>query len=189
FTPPDGSDTVLSLSSPPHPFPAAWDLADCECYGHSNRCSFIDFLNLVTCISCKHNTRGQHCQYYCNCNRVGSLANRCNETGYCECKDGGVTGPKCTCYENQRCLCPPGAKGLLCEQTKCEGEDTECDSVSGTYLSLSAFVASADKQRSCAIKIPREEAKKELGQPENVASSEEPSSSQAGVSWSLLAKR
>ncbi|XP_039178890.1 netrin-G2 isoform X1 [Crotalus tigris] len=165
---------------------------DCECYGHSNRCSFIDFLNLVTCISCKHNTRGQHCQYCrlgyfrnssaelddenvcvdCNCNRIGSLANRCNETGYCECKGGGVTGPKCddclpgyywrqgclpnicddellicqnggTCYENQRCLCPPGTKGVLCEQTKCEGEDTECDSVSGTYLSLSAFVASA----------------------------------------------
>ncbi|XP_026543100.1 netrin-G2 [Notechis scutatus] len=171
---------------------AAPNFGNCECYGHSNRCSFIDFLNLVTCISCKHNTRGQHCQYCrlgyfrnssaelddenvcvdCNCNRVGSLANRCNETGYCECKDGGVTGPKCddclpgyywrqgclpnvcddellicqnggTCYENQRCLCPPGAKGLLCEQTKCEGEDTECDSVSGTYLSLSAFVASA----------------------------------------------
>ncbi|KAM3825392.1 LOW QUALITY PROTEIN: netrin-G2 [Vipera latastei] len=165
---------------------------NCECYGHSNRCSFIDFLNLVTCISCKHNTRGQHCQYCrlgyfrnssaelddenvcvdCNCNRIGSLANRCNETGYCECKGGGVTGPKCddclpgyywrqgclpnvcddellicqnggTCYENQRCLCPPGTKGVLCEQTKCEGEDTECDSVSGTYLSLSAFVASA----------------------------------------------
>lgn len=37
--------------------------ADCECYGHSNRCSYIDFLNVVTCVSCKHNTRGQHCQH------------------------------------------------------------------------------------------------------------------------------
>lgn len=36
---------------------------DCECYGHSNRCSYIDFLNVVTCVSCKHNTRGQHCQH------------------------------------------------------------------------------------------------------------------------------
>ncbi|ETE65357.1 Netrin-G2, partial [Ophiophagus hannah] len=111
-----------------------------------------------------------------------STANVCDDE-LLICQNGG------TCYENQRCLCPPGAKGLLCEQTKCEGEDTECDSVSGTYLSLSAFVASADKQRSCTVKIPREEAKKELGQPENVASSEEPSSSRAGVSWSLLAKR
>lgn len=36
---------------------------DFECYGHSNRCSYIDFLNVVTCVSCKHNTRGQHCQH------------------------------------------------------------------------------------------------------------------------------
>uniref|UniRef100_A0A493TUM1 Laminin EGF-like domain-containing protein n=1 Tax=Anas platyrhynchos platyrhynchos TaxID=8840 RepID=A0A493TUM1_ANAPP len=88
--------------------------ADCECYGHSNRCSYIDFLNVVTCVSCKHNTRGQHCQHCrlgfyrnssaelddenvcieCNCNQIGSLHDRCNETGYCECKEG-ATGPKC----------------------------------------------------------------------------------------------
>ncbi|KAI3373035.1 hypothetical protein L3Q82_023473 [Scortum barcoo] len=36
---------------------------DCECNGHSNRCSYIDFINVVTCVSCKHNTRGQNCQY------------------------------------------------------------------------------------------------------------------------------
>ncbi|MEQ2171091.1 hypothetical protein GOODEAATRI_007139 [Goodea atripinnis] len=36
---------------------------DCECYGHSNRCSYIDYLNIVTCVSCKHNTRGQNCQH------------------------------------------------------------------------------------------------------------------------------
>ncbi|XP_015423225.1 PREDICTED: netrin-G2 [Myotis davidii] len=39
------------------------EFQDCECYGHSNRCSYIDFLNVVTCVSCKHNTRGQHCQH------------------------------------------------------------------------------------------------------------------------------
>ncbi|XP_033614971.1 netrin-G2 isoform X1 [Fukomys damarensis] len=39
------------------------EFPDCECYGHSNRCSYIDFLNVVTCVSCKHNTRGQHCQH------------------------------------------------------------------------------------------------------------------------------
>uniref|UniRef100_A0A4W5LE14 Laminin EGF-like domain-containing protein n=1 Tax=Hucho hucho TaxID=62062 RepID=A0A4W5LE14_9TELE len=39
------------------------DFKDCECYGHSNRCSYIDYLNIVTCVSCKHNTRGQNCQH------------------------------------------------------------------------------------------------------------------------------
>ena len=48
------SCTNTSLLSP---------LADCECYGHSNRCSYIDFINIVTCVSCKHNTRGQNCQH------------------------------------------------------------------------------------------------------------------------------
>ncbi|XP_061624941.1 uncharacterized protein ntng2a isoform X5 [Phyllopteryx taeniolatus] len=36
---------------------------ECECNGHSNRCSFMDFLNVVTCVSCKHNTRGHRCQH------------------------------------------------------------------------------------------------------------------------------
>lgn len=44
------------------PFTLPVFLQDCECFGHSNRCSYIEVLNAVICVSCKHNTRGQHCQ-------------------------------------------------------------------------------------------------------------------------------
>lgn len=64
----EGSSKACGSSPPPGreggPGPSSLLLpADCECYGHSNRCSYIDFLNVVTCVSCKHNTRGQHCQH------------------------------------------------------------------------------------------------------------------------------
>ncbi|XP_032979165.1 netrin-G2 isoform X1 [Rhinolophus ferrumequinum] len=146
---------------------------DCECYGHSNRCSYIDFLNVVTCVSCKHNTRGQHCQHCrlgfyrngsaelddenvcieCNCNQIGSVHDRCNETGFCECREGAA-GPKCddclpthywrqgcypnvcdddqllcqnggTCLQNQRCACPRGYTGVHCEQPRCDSADDD----------------------------------------------------------------
>ncbi|XP_061406375.1 netrin-G1-like isoform X2 [Lethenteron reissneri] len=90
------------------------DNPECQCYGHSNRCSFIELLSAVTCVSCKHNTRGQRCQYCrpghyrnaslplsdenvciaCECNPFGSASDRCNGTGQCECKEG-ASGLKC----------------------------------------------------------------------------------------------
>uniref|UniRef100_A0A8C6UDE4 Netrin g2b n=1 Tax=Neogobius melanostomus TaxID=47308 RepID=A0A8C6UDE4_9GOBI len=157
------------------------------CYGHSNRCSYIDYLNIVTCVSCKHNTRGQNCQhcrlgYYrnataelddesvcveCNCNQMGSVHDRCNGTGFCQCKEG-ASGVKCdecvsgyywkqgcypnvcdeemllcqnggTCYQNQKCICPPEFKGVLCQQSRCEaGKD--CNGASSVHLSTALLL-------------------------------------------------
>uniref|UniRef100_M3ZWA8 Netrin-G1 n=1 Tax=Xiphophorus maculatus TaxID=8083 RepID=M3ZWA8_XIPMA len=111
----------------------------CECFGHSNRCSYLEVINTVICVSCKHNTRGQHCQlcklgYYrnasaelddenvcieCNCNPSGSVSDHCNGTGYCTCKEG-TTGPKC-----QECL-----PGYLwengCKSRVCDNELLRC---------------------------------------------------------------
>ncbi|KAM3860308.1 netrin-G1 [Diretmus argenteus] len=112
---------------------------DCECFGHSNRCSYIELLNTVICVSCKHNTRGQHCQlcklgYYrnssaeldhenvcidCNCNPFGSVTDRCNGTGFCKCKEG-TTGPKC-----QECL-PGYLWNNGCKSRVCDNELLRC---------------------------------------------------------------
>ncbi|XP_026176973.1 netrin-G2 [Mastacembelus armatus] len=87
---------------------------DCECNGHSSRCSYIDFINVITCVSCKHNTRGQNCQYCrlgyyrnislslddenicveCDCDLDGSVSPHCLDSGLCQCKDGS-TGRRC----------------------------------------------------------------------------------------------
>ncbi|KFO31944.1 Netrin-G2 [Fukomys damarensis] len=72
------------------------EFPDCECYGHSNRCSYIDFLNVVTCVSCKHNTRGQHCQHC----RLGYYRN-----GSAELDDENV------CIGLQAALEPKGHQG------------------------------------------------------------------------------
>uniref|UniRef100_A0A3B5LXE4 Netrin G2 n=1 Tax=Xiphophorus couchianus TaxID=32473 RepID=A0A3B5LXE4_9TELE len=84
------------------------------CNGHSNRCSYIDFINVVTCVSCKHNTRGQSCQYCrlgyyrnaslpldddnicveCDCDPDGSASPHCSDLGLCRCK-AGATGRRC----------------------------------------------------------------------------------------------
>ncbi|XP_056319961.1 netrin-G2 [Danio aesculapii] len=156
---------------------------NCECNGHSNRCSYIDFINIVTCVSCKHNTRGQNCQHCrlgyfrnasaelddenvcieCNCNQLGSIHARCNDTGFCQCRDG-TAGQKCedclpgytwkqgcvpnvcddefllcqnggSCIQNQKCVCPPNFRGVLCEQPRCQGEKGCIDGASACYLS------------------------------------------------------
>ncbi|XP_057215968.1 netrin-G2 [Triplophysa rosa] len=163
------------------------DFKDCECNGHSNRCSYIDFLNIVTCVSCKHNTRGQNCEHCrmgfykntsaepddenvcieCNCNTMGSVHDRCNGTGFCQCKDG-ATGVKCdeclpgyywkqgcfpnvcdeelllcqnggTCFQNQRCICTPDFKGVLCQQSRCDG-GKKCNGANGLGLSLALLL-------------------------------------------------
>uniref|UniRef100_A0A8C2YYJ8 Netrin G2 n=1 Tax=Cyclopterus lumpus TaxID=8103 RepID=A0A8C2YYJ8_CYCLU len=99
------------------PLPKGTANTYCECNGHSNRCSYIDFINMVTCVSCKHNTRGQKCQYCrlgyyrdaslrlededvcvdCDCDMEGSASPHCSDSGLCQCK-GGATGRRCdTC--------------------------------------------------------------------------------------------
>uniref|UniRef100_A0A8C2A139 Netrin-G1 n=1 Tax=Cyprinus carpio TaxID=7962 RepID=A0A8C2A139_CYPCA len=112
---------------------------NCECFSHSNRCSYIEVLNTVICVSCKHNTRGQHCQlcklgYFrnasaelddenvcidCNCNPFGSDTDRCNGTGYCKCKEG-ATGAKC-----HECL-PGYLWDNGCKSRVCDSELLRC---------------------------------------------------------------
>uniref|UniRef100_A0A3B4GUX2 Netrin g2a n=1 Tax=Pundamilia nyererei TaxID=303518 RepID=A0A3B4GUX2_9CICH len=80
----------------------------------TNKSFYIDFINVVTCVSCKHNTRGQNCQYCrlgyyrnaslpltdenvcveCECHADGSVSPRCLDSGLCQCKDG-ATGRRC----------------------------------------------------------------------------------------------
>ncbi|XP_066481635.1 netrin-G1 [Tiliqua scincoides] len=161
--------------------PSISSIGNCECFGHSNRCSYIDLLNTFICVSCKHNTRGQHCElcrlgYFrnasaklddenvcieCNCNPIGSVHDRCNENGICQCKKG-TTGPKCdkclwryhwhirgcqsnvcdnevqicqnggTCHNNVRCLCPAAYTGILCEEKRsCKLDPESCNQRSG----------------------------------------------------------
>ncbi|XP_077188946.1 netrin-G1 isoform X2 [Paroedura picta] len=155
--------------------PSISSIGNCECFRHSNRCTYIELLSTVVCVSCKHKTRGQHCElcrlgYFrnasaelddenvcieCNCNPIGSLGDRCNEKGICQCKEG-ATGPKCdkclpgynwhnkgcrsnvcdnelqicqnggTCLNNIRCQCPSQYTGVLCEKLSCEKDSKSC---------------------------------------------------------------
>ncbi|XP_069379192.1 netrin-G2 isoform X3 [Paralichthys olivaceus] len=115
---------------------------ECECNGHSNRCSYIDFINVITCVSCKHNTRGQNCQYCrlgyykntslsledenvcveCDCDEEGSISPHCSDSGLCQCKDG-ATGRRCD-------SCLPGytwrGGGASCSVNICDAERLIC---------------------------------------------------------------
>ncbi|XP_058491161.1 uncharacterized protein ntng2a [Solea solea] len=115
---------------------------DCECNGHSNRCSYIDFINVVTCVSCKHNTRGQNCQYCrlgyyrnaslsldddnvcveCGCDAEGSASPHCSDSGLCQCKDG-ATGRRCdSCLSGYTWR----GGGAICTVNICDEERLIC---------------------------------------------------------------
>ncbi|XP_069581068.1 netrin-G2-like isoform X3 [Brachyistius frenatus] len=128
---------------------------DCDCNGHSNRCSYIDFINVVTCVSCKHNTRGQNCQscrlgYYrntsvslededvcteCQCDEEGSASPHCSDSGLCQCK-GGTTGRRCD-------SCLPGYTRRVgvagCTEKGCDDERLLCQN-GGTCVDLQRCV-------------------------------------------------
>ncbi|XP_003784142.1 netrin-G1 isoform X2 [Otolemur garnettii] len=101
---------------------------------------------------------GSNPKQECYCNPLGSIHDRCNGSGFCECKTG-TTGPKCdeclpgnswhygcqpnvcdnellhcqnggTCHNNVRCLCPAAYTGILCEKPRCE-EAGGCGSGAG----------------------------------------------------------
>lgn len=49
------------------------------------------------------------------------------------CQNGG------TCYQSQKCICPPEFKGVLCQQSRCEaGKD--CNSASSPHLSTAMLL-------------------------------------------------
>ncbi|KAL1248473.1 hypothetical protein QQF64_021791 [Cirrhinus molitorella] len=62
WCPSSAAPPQLAHTYPKHSHISLPFLQDCECFSHSNRCSYIEVLNTVICVSCKHNTRGQHCQ-------------------------------------------------------------------------------------------------------------------------------
>ncbi|XP_043376908.1 netrin-G1 isoform X2 [Chelonia mydas] len=114
--------------------PSISSIGNCECFGHSNRCSYIELINTVICVSCKHNTRGQHCElcrlgYFRNASAELEdenvcIANVCDKE-LLQCQNGG------TCLKNMRCQCPPAYTGILCEKLKCERDPGGCSQNSG----------------------------------------------------------
>ncbi|XP_029295305.1 netrin-G2-like isoform X12 [Cottoperca gobio] len=128
---------------------AAETAANCECNAHSNRCSYIDFINVVTCVSCKHNTRGQSCQFCrlghyrntslqldhqdvcveCGCDLQRSVSPHCSDSGLCQCR-AGATGRRCD-------ACLPGYtwRGGVCTVNVCDEERLICQN-GGTCVDL-----------------------------------------------------
>uniref|UniRef100_A0A8C1ZGY7 Netrin g2b n=1 Tax=Cyprinus carpio TaxID=7962 RepID=A0A8C1ZGY7_CYPCA len=109
-------------------------------YAISNVEVYINFLNIVTCVSCKHNTRGQNCEHC----RMGFYKNTSaepddeNVSNVCDdelllCQNGG------TCVQNQRCSCTPDFKGVLCQQSRCDG-GKKCNGASALTLSLALLL-------------------------------------------------
>lgn len=59
-------------------------------------------------------------------------ANTCDEEMLL-CQNGG------TCYQNQKCICPPEFKGVLCQHSRCEaGKD--CNTASSLHLSMATLL-------------------------------------------------
>ncbi|XP_048122064.1 netrin-G1 isoform X2 [Alosa alosa] len=115
---------------------------NCECFNHANRCSYIELLNTVICVGCKHNTRGQHCQlckqgFHRNASAELEDENVCIarvcDNEMLRCQNGGV------CLNNLRCQCPAGFSGLLCEKAQCEGEAGGCSGPDSGAPSTSAL--------------------------------------------------
>ncbi|XP_069497980.1 netrin-G1 isoform X3 [Ambystoma mexicanum] len=107
---------------------------DCECNGHSNRCTYIDLILAVVCVNCKHNTRGQQCQS-CRPGYFRNTAARLDDENVCianvcdnelqRCQNGGI------CHRNMRCECAAPYTGILCEKLKCEKESGGCGTRNG----------------------------------------------------------
>ncbi|KAF3833383.1 hypothetical protein F7725_024587, partial [Dissostichus mawsoni] len=122
----------------------------CECNAHSNRCSYIDFINVVTCVSCRHNTRGQSCQH-CRPGfyRNPSLSLQDENSAGATLREpppptatprgcvsveveplGGANGG--TCVDLQRCDCPDSFTGKHSPDDvtlRCDDVTLRCDDV------------------------------------------------------------
>lgn len=59
-------------------------------------------------------------------------ANICDEEMLL-CQNGG------TCYQNQKCICPPEFKGVLCQHSRCEA-GRDCSAASSLHLSMATLL-------------------------------------------------
>uniref|UniRef100_UPI00358E3577 netrin-G1-like isoform X2 n=1 Tax=Myxine glutinosa TaxID=7769 RepID=UPI00358E3577 len=150
----------------PYPRGTANGCTECICNGHSSRCSYIDQLNLLVCVSCQDHTRGHRCQecqqgYYrnvsapinasnacidCACDLFGAVHDHCDDSGQCQCKEG-TTGLKC----NQ---CEPGFHWHRgCQLDVCDDGFLQCqnggDCQGGRCICLPEFSGLRCERRGC----------------------------------------